>query len=31
VREFVPVEYEDRVKQFGESLPAGLILVGEGK
>lgn len=30
VREFVPVEYEDRVRQFGESLPPGLILVGEG-
>jgi molecular chaperone DnaK (HSP70) len=28
VRETVPVEYAEREKQFGESLPAGLILVG---
>jgi hypothetical protein len=29
VREAVPVEDADRVRQFGESLPSGLILVGE--
>ncbi len=28
VRETVPVEYADRVRQFGDSLPAGLILMG---
>lgn len=28
VREQVPVEYADRERQFGESLPAGLILLG---
>lgn len=29
VRETVPVEDADRVRQFGESLPSGLILMGE--
>ncbi len=29
VRETVPLEYADQVRQFGELLPAGLILVGE--
>ncbi|BCR03236.1 molecular chaperone DnaK [Desulfuromonas versatilis] len=29
VREMVPVEDADRVRQFGESLPGGLILVRE--
>ena len=28
VRETVPLDDEERVRQFGESLPAGLILVG---
>ncbi|MFA5517295.1 MAG: Hsp70 family protein [Desulfuromonadales bacterium] len=28
VRETIPVDYEDRVRQFGDSLPAGLILIG---
>ncbi len=28
VRETVPIAYADRVRQFGDSLPAGLILVG---
>jgi hypothetical protein len=31
VRETVPVEYADRERQFGESLPSGLILVKEAE
>jgi molecular chaperone DnaK (HSP70) len=31
VRETVPVQYADRERQFGESLPAGLILVKEAE
>ena len=29
VREIVPVKYADQVRQFGESLPAGLFLIQE--
>jgi hypothetical protein len=30
VRELVPIDDTDRVRQFGESLPGGLILINPG-